>query len=193
MQIEPKITFRNMGPSKFVEDAVREHIRRLERVYPRLTSCRVAIELPHRHHRQGSHFRVRIDMTVPGAELVAARFPPQHASHEDPHVALRDAFLKARRELLDWSRRQNGHMKSHVGPAEGTIVQLSPEGFGFIATDDGRELYFHRNSVIDGWDSVDLGTRVRFAEEAGEKGPQASTVALAAQSAALPIVRRERK
>ena len=189
MQTEVQITFRNMERSEWLAARIREHVQRLEHVFPRLIACRVAIELPHRHHRQGSHFRVRVDLSVPGGELVAGRFPAQHASHEEPYTALRDAFHKARRELLDWSHRRNGRIKLHAPSPLGTVVFLSPEGFGFIATDDGRELYFHANSVLDGFDPLELGARVRFAEEAGEKGPQASTVV---QVAASPTRRRER-
>jgi cold shock CspA family protein len=51
------------------------------------------------------------------------------------------------------------------------------EGYGFLMTPDGRELYFHRHSVLhDDFERLAVGTEVRFEEEEGEKGPQASTV-----------------
>lgn len=49
-----------------------------------------------------------------------------------------------------------------------------------LATPDGREIYFHWHSVLHpGFDCLAVGTKVRFVEEPGEKGPQASTVAIA--------------
>ena len=73
-----------------------------------------------------------------------------------------------------------GQVKQHEGLPVGTVMKLDPSGeFGFLETADGREFYFHRNSVLDPWFSrLVIGARVSFAEEMGEKGPQASTVKL---------------
>ena len=69
-------------------------------------------------------------------------------------------------------------VKSRSGPSHGRVVELfKDDGYGFVETSDGWEYYFHRNSVLhDGFDRLEIGTEVRFAEEEGEKGPQASTV-----------------
>jgi cold shock CspA family protein len=69
-------------------------------------------------------------------------------------------------------------VKQHEGAPLGTVSELDPLGeFGFLETDDGREIYFHRNSVLEGgFASLSIGARVTFAEEMGDKGPQASTV-----------------
>jgi cold shock CspA family protein len=176
MQVPVRITFKNLDPSPALEADVRERVDQLEKFYPRLTGCHVVIEAPHRHHRQGRHYHVHIDLTAPGAEIVAGRSPPEHGAHEDPYVAVRDAFRAARRELMDLARKQRGQTKLHEPPASGTVVYVSREGYGFIASDDGREIYFHANSVLDDFDTLDLGQRVRFVEESGDKGPQASTV-----------------
>jgi cold shock CspA family protein len=70
-------------------------------------------------------------------------------------------------------------VKAHEGQPTGTVVRLDELGeFGFLETSDGREIYFHRNSVLDGFEHLSVGSRVSFAEEMGEKGPQASTVRL---------------
>jgi cold shock CspA family protein len=73
-----------------------------------------------------------------------------------------------------------GQVKRHESQAAGAVIRLDPSGgFGFLQSADGRELYFHRNSVLnDAFDRLSVGTRVAFAEEAGERGPQASTVRL---------------
>jgi cold shock CspA family protein len=59
-------------------------------------------------------------------------------------------------------------------------MRLDPSGeFGFLESSDGRKIYFHRNSVLDGaFSRLARGSRVTFAEEMSEKGQQASTVKL---------------
>jgi cold shock CspA family protein len=124
---------------------------------------------------------VRVDVIVPGHEFVGHREPPLQHFHEDVYIAIRDAFDQVRRELEDHARRQRGDVKTHEESPHGRVTKLFPErGYGFIETPDGLEVYFHRNSVLDhGFDRLAVGTEVRFVEEAGERGPQASTVAIA--------------
>ena len=75
MEIPLQITFRNMPPSEAIEDNIREKLSKLESFYDRIMSCRVIVEAPHRHHRKGNVYEVRIDLTVPGGELVINRSP----------------------------------------------------------------------------------------------------------------------
>lgn len=176
MQIPLQITFRNMDPSPAVEAKVRERAVLLERFHERITSCRVVVECQHHHHRQGNLYHVNIDLTVPGAEIVAGRAAPQHQAHEDVYVALRDAFDAARRQLENRARRQRGEIKSHAVPAHGRISVLNSD-YGHIEAADGRIVYFHRNSVV-GTDFAKLaaGDEVRFSDAPGDEGPQATTV-----------------
>ena len=71
-------------------------------------------------------------------------------------------------------------MKQHESQPIATVKTIDPSGeFGFLEAADGHEVYFHRNSVLDGgFSRLAAGSRVTFVEEAGEKGPQASTVKL---------------
>jgi len=167
-----------MPPSASVEARVREQVAELEQSYDRIISCRVVIETPHRHQHKGRLYGVRVDLSVPGRELMIGSKPSQHHAHEDVYVAVRDAFDAARRQLEDHARRERGQTKRHEPPAEGRVARLFSEpGYGFIETLDGREIYFHRNSIVDGtFEGLVVGTAVRFAEEPGEKGPQATTV-----------------
>src|SRR4030067_658036 len=117
-------------------------------------------------------------MPVPGSELVVKREP-----HEDLYVAIRDAFDAARRQLEEHVRRQREAPKTETAreaPAYARVARLlSAQDHGFLETHDGREVYFHRNSVLNGgFDRLKVGVEVRYTEELGEKGPQASTVAL---------------
>jgi cold shock CspA family protein len=93
-------------------------------------------------------------------------------------VAVREAFAKARRQIQDAARVLQGATKTHEAPLHGRVSKLFPqEGYGFIETSDGLEVYFHRNSVVeDKFGELQKGTEVRFSETEGEKGPQATTV-----------------
>jgi cold shock CspA family protein/ribosome-associated translation inhibitor RaiA len=178
MLTEPQITFRNMSSSPAVETDVRRRIAWLERFYPAIVGCHVAIEAP-RRHRQGGLFRVRIEVAVPGGEVVVSRSPAESHDHADVYVAVRDAFRAARREVMDRARRLRGDVKEHVPAPAGRIARLfdEPRGrYGFLQTDDGRDVYFHEHAVLDAWEELRVGDRVRFVETSGDKGPQASTV-----------------
>ena len=179
MQIPVEITFREIERSEAVEARIRDWVDKLERVYDRITRCEVTVGTPHRHHRKGRQFSVRIRLTVPQGEIVASHDPGPDETHEDVYVALRDAFIAAKRQLEDHVRtRLRPHeVKFRVEPAHGKIAFLDAEKeWGYIEPEDGRRIYFHRNSVLGGIDGLTLGDEVRFTEEAGEKGPQASTV-----------------
>ena len=174
-----QITFRNIDASPSVEERVRERARELEQFHDRILSCRVVIEAPNRR-RHGDLYHVRIDLKVPGREIVVKRDPPEHHAHEDIHVAVRDAFDAVRRQLEDHVRRRRGDVKIHGAPSHGRVASLIAEqDYGFIEASDGSEVYFHRNSVVGGgFDKLAVGDEVRFSfhAEDGEKGPQASTV-----------------
>jgi ribosomal subunit interface protein len=109
MQIPLEIAFKNMERSDAVEARIREKAeKKLERFAGRITSCRVVVEAPHRHQHQGNCFDVRIDIHVPGEELVVTRESTDPA-HTDVYVAIRDAFDAAVRQLDGHGRRKNGH------------------------------------------------------------------------------------
>jgi ribosomal subunit interface protein len=178
MQIQPQVTFRGLAVSDDMQDACLKEAQKLERFHGRITSCRIVVTQPHRRHAKGNLYAIRIDLTVPGSELVVNREPPAHQADEDIQVALREAFDKARRQLQDHARRQAGQVKEHEATPEGRVARIDGlGGFGFVEADDGHEVYFHQGSVQDG-DFADLavGSRVRFGEERGVKGPQATWV-----------------
>ena len=203
IQMSLKITFKNIPPSAAIESHIREAAKKLESFWDKIIACRVLVEAPHRHHRKGKQYKVRIDLTMPGGTIAIKRAPrlivdrplrsqkdpddlqlaenrelSKFAAHDDLKIAIRDAFDAARRKLQDYARRRRGSVKRHDGLPHARIGKLFPESdFGFIETPDGREIYFHRNSVRDGdFEALKVGTEVHFAEEQGEKGPQASTV-----------------
>jgi len=180
LRLPIQITFRHMEPSAALEARVRELADHLDHLSSQIMHCHVTIEAPHRHHRQGKLYEVHIDLTVPGDEIVVSKAHGNQHSHEDPYVALRDAFRAAERQLEDFEREHRQDVKHHEAWPSGWISTLSPvEDFGRIETSDGRSVYFHRNSLVDAdFDRLTTGTEVRFLEEAGERGPQASSVKL---------------
>jgi len=180
MRLPLQITYRNMSPSEAVDRCIRERAERLDQFCDRITSCRVVVEARHRRHHQGTLYHIRIDLTAPGDEIVVSREPAMHRTHEDVYVAIRDAFDAVRRRLEDYMRRHRRQIKVHEAAPRGRIVRLDAiNEYGFIETPDGREIYFHSNSVVNAdFDRLNAGDVVRFHEEAGEQGPQASTVYL---------------
>lgn len=183
MEMTPQIRFRGMESSSSVEAVIRERIDRLEKFHDHITSCSVVVEAPHRHGRKGKIYHVRVDITVPGREIVAGRTSEEDHAHEDVLVAIRDSFDAAQRQLEDVVRTSSGYrVKPHPQSLHGTVARLMPdEGYGFISTPDGREFFFSREGMAadSEWDMLAAGCEVRFAEHDGEKGPYASAVALA--------------
>ena len=180
MQVPLQITFRHMDSSEAVAARIRERVAELERFFDRITSCRVVVECRHPRRQQGNLFQVRVDLKVPGREIVVGRDPAAHHAHEDVYIALRDSFDASRRLLEDHIRERRGDVKVHAVPDHGRITRILPEqNCGFILSADGNEIYFHRNSVTNGgFDKLGVGDQVRFVAQHSEsvEGPQASTV-----------------
>ncbi len=169
MIIPLQITSKDLELTETIKTRIREHAEKLEKYYSRIISCRVVVEaIPHR-----SLYNVHVDMTVPGKELIV-----KHDPNSDLYIAIRDAFNDAYRVLDDFSWKQRGDVKHHEESPRGRITSLFLDrGYGFLTTMDGREIYFHENSVQNHkFKQLEIGTEVRFAEEMGEKGPQATYV-----------------
>lgn len=181
MKLPLQISFRHMDHSDAIEAFVWEKANRLDHFANDIMSCRVVVEPAGKHHEHGNLYEVHIDLTVPGEEIVVTREPSEHTEHKDVKVAIRDAFDAAQRKLEDYVRRRRQDVKAHEVPPHGRVSKLFPnENYGFIETSDGREVYFHRNSVLlDAFSRLQVGTEVTFIEEAGQKGSQASTVKVA--------------
>jgi len=175
MKLPPQVTLRDIEHSEAIEAKINEKIEKLKQFSDRIMACRVTVESPQRRHHQGKLYTVRIDITVPGTELVVNR-----VEHEDLYVAIRDAFDAAKRQVEGYVRKQRRDVKSHEEPPHGRVAKLFlDDGYGFIETADGREVYFHKNCVIDhAFEHLAEGTDVVFLEEQGTKGPQAVRVSV---------------
>ena len=181
MQTPFEIDFQGVAGTPSVEDSIARHVAELEQRYGRATACRVVVKGPSGHHHTGGLYEVHVRLALPdGREVNVERTPPADERYADLTFAINNAFKRARRQLQDRVRRLQGQVKEHESRPIGTVVRINPSGeFGFLESADGREIYFHRNSVLDGgFSRLAAGARVTFAEEMGEKGPQASTVKL---------------
>jgi ribosome-associated translation inhibitor RaiA len=115
MKIPLQITFHGIDHSDALEERIREKTSKLEQICDRIISCKVMVESHHKNtsslHKKGEPFHIRINVTVPGAELVSARDPKDPHINEDIGVALRDAFDSMARQLKDFVARQRGDVK----------------------------------------------------------------------------------
>ncbi len=180
MEVPPEITFRGLEKTEEIEAHILKRAAKLDEIHPGLISCRVAVEVDQEHQRSGSPYRVRIVARVPpGKELVVRRETGKGDIHERLPAAVTDAFEALERQLVKTKDKLQGKLKS--SPAvelRGHVVRLfREEGYGFIRSVDGREIYFHQNAVLSGdFPRLEIGTGVRYFPSAGEEGPQASTV-----------------
>lgn len=181
MQVPLEISFRNTEPSDVIRSEIEQEARKLEKFYNRITSCAVTVVAPNAHHRQGGLFKIDIRIAMPEhKDIIVNRSHDNVHEHEHITVAIKDAFAAAQRQIEDAARKMRGDVKLDSKPDHGRVAKLiAGADYGFITTVDDREIYFHRNSVLDGaFDRLTVGSEVRFTEEEGEKGPQASTVRL---------------
>ncbi len=181
METPLQIDFQGMDADLKIRAAIAKHVAQLEQRFGRVTAGRVVVKSPGGHHRTGGLYEINVRLALPeGREVNIDHTPQNDERYSDIDFALNDVFKRARRQLQDQVRKLQGQVKQHDGPPIGTVSELDPLGeFGFIATGDGREIYFHRNSVLKGeFPHLKVGSRVTFAEEMGDKGPQASTVKL---------------
>lgn len=175
MQLPVQITFRDIPRSEAVETAIREKVSRLDRFSGHIMSCRVTVGIIQKHKHQGKLFNIRVDLTLPGSEIVVNR-----DKAEDVFVAIRDAFDSVKRKLEEAVRQMRGDVKSHEPESRGRVARLFPdEGYGFIEKPDGTELYFHLyNCVHPDFGHLQVGDEVVFLEEGGGDGLQANRVSV---------------
>jgi cold shock CspA family protein len=178
MEIPLEISFRNVQPHPDIEARVRRRLAKLERLCDHIIRCRVAVERPNAHPDSGNPYRIRLELTVPPKhEIVVDEGPLANDLQTELPTVINNAFRAAERQVRRVVEKQRGQVKAHVEPTAFVVRLFRDEGYGFVKTPEGREIYFHRNSVVErDWDRLEVGTQVRFVEEMGEMGPQATTV-----------------
>lgn len=179
METLPQIDFQGMEPSDDVRTRIAERIARLEDRYGRITACRVVAKGPGGRHQSGGLYEFNIRLALPdGREVAIERTPHLDERFQNLDFALNDTFKRARRRLQDQVRRMRGKVKEHPTTPTAIVKNLlAGENYGFLETADGREIYFHANSVTaPGFASLEIGEHVHFVEEQGQNGPQAIVV-----------------
>lgn len=185
MQVPLEVSYRGVDKTPEIQSLIEEKTAKLEEICDYMIACRVAVEKPQEHQRQGNPHRVRLDISIPpNKDVVVTKEPSDMDMHDPLSVVIREAFNAARRQVKEIVERQAGRTKSHPEQAAGAIVAklFEDQEYGFLKTVDGRDIYFHKNAVAgDEFDRLDIGTGVRFVESEGEMGPQASTVQIVAK------------
>ena len=176
MKLPLEISVKDVHISNEMEDLIREKASKLDNFFDGIIGCRIRVDIPHRSKQSGSLYNVRLDISVPGNDIVVKREPD-----EDLHAAVVHSFDVAQRRLRDYAEKQRGDVKHHEEKPLARVTKLFPgEGYGFLTTPEGKEVYFHENALLSGkFAELEVGTPVLFVERDGEKGPQASSVTVA--------------
>jgi ribosome-associated translation inhibitor RaiA len=114
-ELRVRIAFRDIDRSETVEAAIRRHAQGLRTFDPRVQSCDVAVEAPHRHRHHGRDYRVRIDLVTPGAEIVTDRTSDRGGAFHDVYAAIDEAFDRAARQLRDHVASRASRMREARG------------------------------------------------------------------------------
>ena len=188
METDPQIVFENMDASDALRGRVLQELSDLEQIHDRIISARVSMSAPPREHRKGFLYRTNIHLVLPGGREVAVSHNPQSGRAEhDMYSSIQDAFDAARRQLRDQVEQLDAKAKAHSGGPEqiGQVIRIFPiDGYGFIVTPSGHEVFFSQRKVKhNGFAQMQIGTRVYFEEEMGDKGPLATTVRIAHDAA----------
>lgn len=173
MQQPLQITIRDIGQSEMIEEQIRHRAEKLNKFSDQIISCHVVVELVQQSQHQGKLYTVRINLAIPGKELVV-----NHNEKEDLYVAIREAFDDMVRQLEKRIQLRHGEVKAHAPVITGEIVRLFKEDeFGFIANVDGDEFYFNAGNVVHPtFKKLEVGMQVHFIEMMGDEGPQAHRV-----------------
>ena len=181
MEVPVQIDFQGCEDIAGLRDKVRDRVNELDERFGRVTAARVVVRAPSGHHKTGGLYEVGVHLTLPDGRMVhAERVPTADERFGDPAFAVGDAFRRARRQLQDEMRRMERQVKHHEPQPTGRVVRIDDSGdFGFIETESGDEVYFHRNALLNAQGGrLRVGARVAFSEEMGREGPQASSVRL---------------
>lgn len=170
-----QVTFRDLPYSAHIEQDIHAHAEKINQFCKRFIHCRVVLTIPQNHKHQGKLYNVRINLLVPGKEIVVT-----HQENEDIKVAIRDAFDALIRQLEDYMRRRRGDVKTHDIPLQGFVVRIFPqENFGFIKGQDGNEYYFTANNIAStSFEHLAIGDMVQFLATVSGEGLQARRITL---------------
>ena len=179
MQVSPQLNFHGVPRSEWIETYLLERLAKLDRSSGGMTSCRVTLALEQSSHRQGNLYSMLVEVRMPPQHDLAAKKQKKikDMSAELPSL-INQGFTALERQMKKTNALRRREDKGDASEPHGMVEKLFADGYGFIrAVDDDRQYYFHRNSVLhDDFDSLAVGTEVRFHPGDGEEGPKASSV-----------------
>ncbi len=186
MEVPVEIAFHNIESSDRAEQEIRSRVADLERLYERLTSCRVRVDQRATSVTGTVPPVVHIELGIPGRRDLVVSHEPDHLQRKfqrpDLYNAIHEAFRIAERRLLDLKEQREGRTKEpdhdQSNQSLGQVAEIDPGGdFGFLLTKEGGMLYFHRNSVLSGdFERLRRGDEVYYVEATGDTGPTAAKV-----------------
>lgn len=106
MSFPIQVTFRNLDKSDSLDEYTRKKADKLSMYSEKIARCRVTLEAPHRHSTHGTHYSVRISMTIPGHEIVVNSHASIDKSSEDLYATIDAAFEDAATALSRALQRQ---------------------------------------------------------------------------------------
>jgi cold shock CspA family protein/ribosome-associated translation inhibitor RaiA len=190
-QLVPEIIFNGVDRSEWVENYVAQRLWKLERFAQGITRCHVTLKQEQGSQRKANVYSVTVEVRIPPQHDLAATKQKEIVDMPTQLPAvINTAFSAIERQVKRTAALRRNEQKVHVadGQALAMVERLFPdEGYGFLRTvDENREIYFHRNSVLnDDFDRLAVGTEVRFSEEEGEEGPQASSLHITGKAPAI--------
>ncbi len=180
MRVPLEISWQGVDRSEAIEELIGKDVEKLERICDHLISCRIGLKRDQKRHHTANPFRIRIEIRVPpGRNLIVTHDSGLKEAADDLPAALKHAFKSADRLLRELVAKQQGGVKSHPRQETTALVAtlFRDEGYGFLKSVDGEEIYFHRHSVLhDDFNRLEVGTGVTYTAEMGADGLQASTV-----------------
>jgi ribosome-associated translation inhibitor RaiA/cold shock CspA family protein len=192
MQVPLEIAFHHMDHSDWAEQEIRGRVSALESIYDRITSCRVRVDQRSRNDAGTIPPVVHIEVGIPGRKDVIVSHEPDHLQRKfarpDLSHAINEAFRIAERQLTDLKEQLRGRTKEPHHDTEnqhlGQVAEVTPGAdFGFLLTNSGGLLYFHRNSLLTGqFDDLRRGEEIFYVEGMGDTGPMATKVRVKASA-----------
>ena len=125
------VTFPRTKASPWLEAEIEKRFERLKVLFADIVSCRVVVDIPHRHHQRGNRFSIRIELGVPGEDLAITRDSNLHgvakdldeaaltkrfdveATRRDVRVVLTDAFDAAKTRLKHYAQVRRREVERH--------------------------------------------------------------------------------
>ncbi|HYQ05986.1 MAG TPA: HPF/RaiA family ribosome-associated protein [Xanthobacteraceae bacterium] len=186
MQVPLEIAFHNIKSEKWAQELIRTRVVELEEIYGRLISCRVRVDQRAKNSSDTIPPVVRIELGIPGRKELVVSHEPEHLERKfqrpDLRNAIHEAFRIAERQLRDLKEQRERRTKEQHHDSEnqalGQVAELTPEkNQGFLITNEGSLLYFHRNAMLSGdFDQLRRGDEVYYVEDFGDTGPSATKV-----------------